>query len=461
MVHKPIRKQGKIARIEATSEKISGRGGLLFFLRYLENIEFYHLLQSRFDFIKGSKKGFCPDQLLKQLFAFYIDGSDMAISGFDRRKGDEAYAALLESSSDQMVSSHQVKRFFRKFLGIGNWLFRCVLLCLFMWRLRVEQPEVIVLFGDSMVLDNDGAQKRQGVEPTYKRKKGFHPLQISWGPYVVDALFRSGSAHSNHGSDFVKAVARLVHAIRKKYRDVPIIVLTDSGFLDGENFCYFEDRLHIHYACVGKLYEDIKAYLGELPDESFAEHGSWRYVEFGNRLKSWSKFRRCIFTAQQSDEHGQLVLQFARPETVLYTNIGQHPELDQKLIEAGGEDSLKAETIIDLDHGRGRSELVHRSQKEFATKEQLPFERMGMNRAYYYFLLLSHFLYEAYKRDITFDVLPVTSYPTTFRRLMIDFAAKIVSTSGQWVLRVHQSVINRFKLQDIWQRLAVLQPIPI
>jgi len=55
----------------------------------------YRLLRSRFDFIKGSKKGFCPDQLLKQLFASYIDGSDMAISGFDRRRADEAYAARM------------------------------------------------------------------------------------------------------------------------------------------------------------------------------------------------------------------------------------------------------------------------------------------------------------------------------------------------------------------------------
>jgi hypothetical protein len=212
---------------------------------------------------------------------------------------------------------------------------------------------------------------------------------------------------------------------------------------------------------VGKLYDDIKGYVGELPKESFVEHGSWRYVEFGNRLGKWTKFRRCIFTVQQSDEHGQFMLQFSRPETVLYTNIGQCPKLDQKLVAAGGQEYLKAETIIDLDHGRGRSELVHRSQKEFATKEQFPFERMGMNRAYYYFLLMSHFLHEAYKRDITFDVLPVTSYPTRFRRMVIDFAAKIVSKSGQWVLRVHQSVIDRLKLQDIWQRLAMLQPIPI
>ena len=57
---------------------------------------------------------------------------------------------------------------------------------------------------------------------------------------------------------------------------------------------------------------------------------------------------------------------------------------DEKLIQAGGAEYLKAETIIYLNHQRGKSELVHRSFKEFATKEQLPFYQLDMNRAYYY-----------------------------------------------------------------------------
>lgn len=62
------------------------------------------------------------------------------------------------------------------------WLFRQVLQQLFLWRLRHEQPEVIVLGIDTMVLDNSEADVRHGVEPTYKMGvKGFQPLQITWG----------------------------------------------------------------------------------------------------------------------------------------------------------------------------------------------------------------------------------------------------------------------------------------
>jgi hypothetical protein len=44
-------------------------------------------------------------------------------------------------------------------------------------------------------MDNDEAQKRQGVEPPYKKKKGFQPLQMIWNHKIVDAVFRGGKKH--------------------------------------------------------------------------------------------------------------------------------------------------------------------------------------------------------------------------------------------------------------------------
>lgn len=44
-----------------------------------------------------------------------------------------------------------------------------------------KKPEVIVLHLDTMVLNNDGAKKREGCNVTYKRILGFQPLQINWG----------------------------------------------------------------------------------------------------------------------------------------------------------------------------------------------------------------------------------------------------------------------------------------
>ena len=55
--------------------------------------------------------------------------------------------------------------------------------------------------------------------------------------------------------------------------------------------------------------------------------------------------------------------------------------------------------------------------------EQLPFKSFGMNQAYYYLLVIAHFMFETYKRDITPNVILVTVYPDTFRGKLTDFEA--------------------------------------
>ena len=111
---------------------------------------------------------------------------------------------------------------------------------MFLWRLGLEAPDVVVLGVDTMVMDNDQARQRHGVKPTYKKVKGFQPLQMNWQGFVVDAVFRRGDAHSNHGDTVEKMIRHIVAKIRKHYRaDVPIIVRLDSGFFDQKLFACF------------------------------------------------------------------------------------------------------------------------------------------------------------------------------------------------------------------------------
>ena len=99
------------------------------------------------------------------------------------------------------------------------YFFRHLLQKLFIWRLRQTRPAVIELGLDSMVLDNDDALKRQGFQPIYKKVRGFHPLQMNWGRYLVDAVFRGGSKHSNHGKTAEKMLVHVVKKIRRDYRE--------------------------------------------------------------------------------------------------------------------------------------------------------------------------------------------------------------------------------------------------
>ena len=181
----------KTTKIGITNDKISSRGGLLFFLRYIEKTALYSLILSvLLKEIKVNAKGLQLPQFLKQIFAYFMDGTHMSMTGFDTKKNDQGYAAVLENKPFEMASSHQMKRFFVKLSIIPNKVYQMILHRLFIWRLRIEKPRIIILGIDTMVMDNDLAKKREGVEFTYKKKKGFQPLHICWGPYLIDASFR-------------------------------------------------------------------------------------------------------------------------------------------------------------------------------------------------------------------------------------------------------------------------------
>lgn len=466
----------KITKITATDQKISGRGGITFFLLYVENIGLYKVFKQTFSKVNiFSNKGLQLFQFLKQILAFFIDGTDLTMTSFDKRKEDEAYTAVLENCKKDMASSHQIKRFFRKLSIVPNIIFRKILRQLFVWRLLIEKPQIIELFIDTMVLNNDDALKREGCEPTYKPIKGFQPLHVKWGRFFIDVIFRKGSAHSNHGTDYTDIVRDIVKLIRKKYRkDVPIIVKSDGGFFDQKAFEIFETELKIMYVTSGVFnkytkedIDEIKQVNAEIAKENIKSKKQdtpllfkelqirkklWNYTEFGSRLKTWNKFRRCIYTQLSSEEDGQLMLNFNKSDSLIYTNIGMNTELNEQLKAAGYEKYLEVKEIIKLSHSKGNDELLHRSLKEFAGKEQLPFKKFGMNAAYYYILVITHFLFETYKIDVTDEIVPIKSYPTTFRRTLIDFAVKIVYHSRQIIMQVARSIYNNLKIKEIWRK---------
>ena len=449
----------KINKISITDEKISSRGGLTFFLRYIANIGLYSLI-GKFILaeIVFGKKGLSFQQFLKQIFAYFIDGTNMTLSSFDNKKKDKGYAAILENTENEMASSHQIKRKFAKLSFLPNVLYNRILHALFVWRLKIEKPEIIFLGVDTMVMDNDDSKKKEGCEVTYKKKKGFQPLHISWGPFLIDVLFRNGKAHSNHGTDYINRVRAIVNLIRKQYdAEVPIILSADSGFADEKAYKYF-DNLNVHFITTSRIYKDVREYAGALPTDNYRQFSKekmvWNFFEFATKRGTWKGFRRSIFTTLSCDENGQYILglQNKKTDNLINTNIGTNPVADERLRNAGGEKYFEAENIVSLSHQRGADELIHRSIKELATKEQLPFGKMGANRAYYFLLVISHFIFETYKRDVTNEVVPISSYPNTFRRKIIDFAAKVTSGAGYVILNVPRMIFNSFKIDDLWKK---------
>lgn len=322
----------------------------------------------------------------------------------------------------------------------------------------MEKPEKIILGLDTTVLDNSDAKKREGVEPTYRKVCGYAPLVLSWGSYVVDGVFRGGSKHGNEGDTVVKMVRHVVKKIRVRYRsDVPILLICDGAFFDKANFEAFHE-MGIGYVVAGRVYEDIRAYVRGVPEGAWGryERGgeSWEYVEFGDRRKSWDRFYRAVYWRYKALD-GQYYLEYARPDRLVYTNLGVHPEITEKFADA-----VSAEAIVRLYHGRGRDELVIRALKAFGT-EKLPMKRFFSNGAYFYVMLIAFVLFEAFKVDVVGCVLPIGSYAQTVRRVLFDVAAKLVRTGRYIWLKFTKSSFHRLKLKLLWERLSAIVPIPL
>lgn len=283
-----------IDRVEITTDTLTGRGGLSLFVRYLRGIGIFPQLETFFGSIRRSRKGQPIGEVFKQLFCFFLDGTSRHLVHFDALCRDAGYAGAIESEPATMLSSHAVKRFFRSFWWPRIYLFRHLLQRLFLWRLCLQAPPVVMLGIDTMVMDNDEARVRHGVRPTYKRVKGFQPLQMSWQNVVVDAVFRRGDAHSNNGDTAQKMLGHMVAKIRKHYRaGVPIIVRMDSGFFDQKLFGLCE-RLKIGYICAGKLYEPVKNYVRGAHPGQWGRYDQgrqvWHYLEFGSRCEQLNFF---------------------------------------------------------------------------------------------------------------------------------------------------------------------------
>ena len=459
----PTNPSYRIKSVAITNDTLTSRGGISLFVKYLQAIDIVRLLLEKFGGLKKSRKGVTVQNFFLQVLCFFMEGTSRHLTYFDQLREDAGYAAVLEVPAEQMASSHAMKRFFGMFGIFATAAFRWVLQQLFVWRLQLNQPGVVQLTLDTMVMDNDEALKREGCDPTYKKVKGFQPLHLIWEGKIVDAIFRRGKRHSNYGNDAKKMIRANVRLIREKYDpSVAIVIRFDSGFFDEANFALC-DELGIGFIATGKVFEAIKQQVAAIAGAEWQSYDNgrqrWSYARFEYRCQAWEKGRtyRALYTRPLYDEAQQL-LDFERPDNIIVTNLdpthkvlpGMTPELQTYWLED--------KTIIFHHHQRGADELPHRGLKEFGS-EQLPFQHFAPNRAYYYLMVVSFFLFETFKEDTLKDILPITSYATTIRRKLVDFAAKVVRTGGELILKVPAVIMERLQMAILWSRCQGASPI--
>ena len=454
---------GRITKLGVTTDTLTSRGGMAFFVKYVEAIGIVGLLLAKFEGIKKSAKGVSVRNLFLQALYFFFDGTSHHLSYFDDLKKDTGYTAVVELPSREVASSHAMKRFFGAFHIFLAGAFRWVLKELFIWRLKLTAPRMVLLTLDTMVMDNDEAVKREGCDPTYKKVKGFQPLHLIWEGKIVDAIFRRGKRHSNYGKDVEKMIRGIVTLIRTRYDASTVIVIRlDAGFFDEANFKLCDD-LGISFIATGKVYKAIKTKVAAIGEDEWKDYDNgrqtWSYAGFEYQCDKWDRGYRALYTRPKY-EGQQRLLEFARPDNIIVTNLASGEPALEKMPADLQQYWLNDEWVIYNHHQRGADELPHRGVKEFGS-EQLPFQRFAANQAYYYLMLVSFFLFETFKEDTLQDILPITSYATTIRRKLVDFAAKVVRKGRELTLKVPQAVMERLKLQTLWTRCHSASPIPL
>ena len=136
---------------------------------------------------------------------------------------------------------------------------------------------------------------------------------------------------------------------------------------------------------------------------------------------------------------------------MIITNIGQGQPIDEMLTRVGAENYLKADGIVACYHDRGSDELANRALKDFG-HEQLPFKRFNPNAAWYYSMVLGHFLMESFKEDVGAPIVSIAAYANTVRRRLIDIAGKIVSNSEKIILKVSAACFENLRLPELFER---------
>ena len=266
--------EARLSGVAITDDCLTSRAGLAPLGRYLDQTGILSALEGTFSDVRKNGKGASVRALFKQVLCFMADGTCRHMTHFEHLAKDPGYAASIETASQAMVSSHAVKRFFAAFDEPTSARFRPLLRRLGLSRIQQEEPEVIVLGLDSMVLDNNDAKGREGCEPTYKKVLGFQPLHLTWGRYLIDADFRPGNVHCNSGDGAYEMIAAMVKDIRAAGMKQPIMVRLDAGFYDFDLLKQLDD-LGVGVVMGARITEGNRRLAGHL------EADYWRRYDNG------------------------------------------------------------------------------------------------------------------------------------------------------------------------------------
>ncbi|RMF58438.1 MAG: IS1380 family transposase [Calditrichaeota bacterium] len=447
--HRPM--PTHISAVEPTRQLMTGRAGLALLRVYLHQRGLMPLLERVFRPFR-SRRGYPLASLLSQLLLYLMDGTRPCLRGLDEKRGDPGYARLIGVHLSQLISSHAVKRFFYRIPRAVAPALNAVLRRMFAARLqryaaertRAGRPlRTVVLAMDSKVWKQPGARVREGVCPTYRGVRGFHPLLVFWRGDVVAACFRPGNAHTHRGDDARRLLEPLFATIRRVLGPgARIFVRADAGFFDGQLFDWLAEQ-GVGFLIGGRWDKATRQACARSRFVPLFDDGSVRVTAttFVQSRPRWSKPYRVIVTRTFRPGTQPPLLDLEPRSVFVLHRPGREPTAP-----------LDLERWVRRYRRRGRDELGFRALVDF-WRESLPFKRFAANQAFFFLLLLAFNLLRAFAEDSFEDPRLHRAYPTTLRRRLLDFAGRIVRRGRRWILKIPEPVYAALRLERVWVRV--------
>ena len=91
----------KITGVGTTTDRLTSRGGLSLFVRYLSNTGIMPHIERLFGSMRGNRKGRPVQEIFKRLFCNFADGTDRHLVHYDSLKGDAGYAQAIDCKNSR------------------------------------------------------------------------------------------------------------------------------------------------------------------------------------------------------------------------------------------------------------------------------------------------------------------------------------------------------------------------
>jgi len=321
--------KGKVG-IEYTSKPLSGWGGLVSLVEWMDRLEVRRMLREALPDGRTSPNQVDVVDTVMGLWLTATTGGTR-FSHVERLRGDEALRVI--AGVDRFPSDSVLTRYFSNFTPSQNEGLHAALSGTFESRLQSEAEDILDL--DSTTLTRYGKQQgsAKGYHPTRPGQYSHQPLlaMMAGTKMIVHSWLRSGNSSTLKGAaEFIReTVARLPKGFKIS------CVRADSGFIS-DNILTTLEELKLDYVIAAKMTQPLGRYCSGLTE--------WTRISPNIEIASglfqplkWKTARRVVVIRRSVGEPSPLFGVISYEFDALFTSLDSSPDQVWKTYRGRGD----------------------------------------------------------------------------------------------------------------------------